>query len=49
LLEIIQSTLASGDDVPVSGFGKYCVKEKKNEKAGIRPPEMMRFYRPDEW
>jgi integration host factor subunit alpha len=29
LLEIIKSTLESGDDVLVSGFGKFCVNEKK--------------------
>ena len=29
LIEIIKSTLASGEDVLVSGFGKFCVKEKK--------------------
>jgi integration host factor subunit alpha len=28
LLEIIKSTLESGEDVLVSGFGKFCVKEK---------------------
>lgn len=28
LPEIIKSSLASGEDVPVSGFGKFCVKEK---------------------
>lgn len=28
LLEIIKSSLASGEDVLVSGFGKFCVKEK---------------------
>lgn len=28
LLELIKSTLASGDDVLVSGFGKFCVKDK---------------------
>ena len=26
LLEIIKETLASGEDVVVSGFGKFCVK-----------------------
>ena len=36
LLEIIKSTLASGDDVLVSGFGKFCVKEKANGRVGIR-------------
>ncbi|MEA1948558.1 MAG: HU family DNA-binding protein [Thermodesulfobacteriota bacterium] len=28
LLEIIKSTLASGEDVLVNGFGKFCVKHK---------------------
>jgi integration host factor subunit alpha len=28
LLEIIKSTLDSGEDVLISGFGKFCVKEK---------------------
>ena len=36
LLEIIKSTLASGDDVLVSGFGKLCVKEKR-ERRGRNP------------
>ncbi len=33
ILEIIKSTLASGDDVLVSGFGKFCVKEKRERKG----------------
>ena len=33
LLEIIKSTLASGEDVLASGFGKFCVKEKKERKG----------------
>lgn len=33
LRETIKSTLASGDDVMVSGFGKFCVK-KKGERKG---------------
>ena len=33
LLEIIKSTLASGDDVMISGFGKFYVKEKKERKG----------------
>ena len=33
LLEIIKSTLASGEDVLVSGFGRFCVKEKKERKG----------------
>jgi integration host factor subunit alpha len=36
LLEIIKSKLASGEDVLVSGFGKFCVKEKK-ERRGRNP------------
>ena len=36
LIEIIKSTLASGEDVLVSGFGKFCVKEKK-ERSGRNP------------
>lgn len=33
LLEIIKSTLESGDDVLVSGFGKFCVTDKKGRKG----------------
>ncbi len=33
LLELIKSTLASGDDVLVSRFGKFCVKDKKERKG----------------
>ena len=33
LLEIIKDRLASGEDVLVSGFGKFCVKEKKERKG----------------
>jgi integration host factor subunit alpha len=36
LLEIIKSTLASGEDVLVSGFGKFCVKDK-GERIGRNP------------
>ena len=36
LLEIIKQTLASGEDVLVSGFGKFCVKEK-SERRGRNP------------
>jgi integration host factor subunit alpha len=36
LLEIIKSALASGDDVLVSGFGKFCVREKKT-RLGRNP------------
>jgi len=33
ILEFIKSTLASGDDVLISGFGKFCVKEKRERKG----------------
>jgi integration host factor subunit alpha len=36
LLEIIKSALESGEDVLVSGFGKFCVQEK-NERLGRNP------------
>jgi integration host factor subunit alpha len=36
LLEIIKNTLESGKDVLISGFGKFCVKEK-NERRGRNP------------
>ena len=36
LLETIKSTLASGDDFLISGFGKFCVNEKK-ERRGRNP------------
>lgn len=36
LLELIKATLESGDDVLVSGFGKFCVKEK-NARKGRNP------------
>jgi len=29
LIEVIKSSLESGDDVLVSGFGKFCVKGKR--------------------
>ena len=37
LLEIVKSTLTSGDDVLISGFGKFCTKEKG--KRNGRNPE----------
>ena len=33
LLEIIKQTLAAEDDVLVSGFGKFCVKEKRPRRG----------------
>jgi len=36
MLEIIKTSLASGEDVLISGFGKFCVK-KKQERKGRNP------------
>lgn len=36
LLKIIKTTLESGEDVLISGFGKFCVREKK-ERRGRNP------------
>jgi integration host factor subunit alpha len=36
LLERIAKTLENGEDVLVSGFGKFCVKQK-NERKGRNP------------
>jgi integration host factor subunit alpha len=33
LLEVIKRTLESGEDVLISGFGKFCVREKKERKG----------------
>jgi integration host factor subunit alpha len=32
-LESIKKTLESGEDVLISGFGKFCVNEKKERKG----------------
>lgn len=36
LLDRMKSTLASGEDLLISGFGKFCVKTK-NERKGRNP------------
>ena len=33
ILELIKSTLTAGEDVLISGFGKFCVKEKRERKG----------------
>jgi integration host factor subunit alpha len=33
LLELIKRSLESGEDVLISGFGKFCMKEKKQRKG----------------
>jgi integration host factor subunit alpha len=39
LLELIKSTLESGDDVMISRFGRFCVKEKAKRRGRNPPPE----------
>jgi len=36
LLEIVKQTLEDGEDVLISGFGKFCVKQKR-ERRGRNP------------
>ncbi len=36
LLEIIKGTLENGEDVLISGFGKFCIKNK-NSRRGRNP------------
>ena len=33
LLEIIKYTLDTGDDVLISGFGKFCVRKKRSRRG----------------
>jgi len=36
LFELLKENLADGEDVLISGFGKFCVREK-NERRGRNP------------
>ncbi|MBC2695161.1 MAG: integration host factor subunit alpha [Desulfobacteraceae bacterium] len=36
LMEVIKSTLEKGNDVLISGFGKFCIKDKK-KRMGRNP------------
>jgi len=33
LLEVMKSQLQNGEDVLISGFGKFCVKDKKQRRG----------------
>ena len=33
VIEIMKSTLESGEDILISGFGKFCVKEKTTRRG----------------
>jgi integration host factor subunit alpha len=52
LIEIIKRKLESGEDVLITGFGKFCVKEKRQrigrnpitgEDMMLRPHRVVRF------
>ena len=52
-LELIKKTLESGEDVMISGFGKFCVKAKRERKGRnpstgedmmMKPRRVVRFY-----
>lgn len=36
VIELIKSALCSGEDVLISGFGKFCVRDKR-ERVGRNP------------
>ncbi len=36
LLELMKSTLVDGEDILISGFGKFCIKDK-NARKGRNP------------
>ena len=53
LLELIKKTLESGEDVMISGFGKFSVKAKRERKGRnpatgedmmMKPRRVVRFY-----
>ena len=33
IIEIIKKTLENGEDVLITGFGKFCVKEKRDRRG----------------
>ena len=36
MLEVVKKTLENGEDVLISGFGKFCVRDK-NQRRGRNP------------
>jgi integration host factor subunit alpha len=53
LLELIKQTLETGNDLSISGFGKFCVKEKKKRRGRnpatgkammLRPHKVVTFH-----
>jgi nucleoid DNA-binding protein len=45
----MKKTLATGEDIIISGFGKFCVKEKINEGAEIHLQGRTYIWMPGEW
>ena len=41
ILETMKKSLESGDDVLISGFGKFCVKDKNERREEIPQLEMI--------
>ena len=41
MIELIKSTLETGEDVMISNFGKFCVKKRRNEKAETHRQERL--------
>jgi integration host factor subunit alpha len=48
ILEIIKNSLENGEDVLISGFGKFCVKDKRETEEGILKPGMISFWMKEE-
>ena len=46
LLEFITQTLDSGDDVLISGFGKFCVKMKAKRRGGNHATDKAMMLKP---
>lgn len=44
LLEIMKRTLESGEDILISGFGKFCVKEKRRGRGGTLKQDRIWFW-----
>jgi|GEM_PF-3582730 len=49
VFELIKKTLDSGDDVLISGFGKFSTKKKSPRKGEPLPPERICRLVPGRW
>ena len=48
-LEIVKKVLANGEDVPIRGFGKFCVKDKEIRRRSRKVPAGAQFTRGQTW